>query len=142
MGAPHLMETRPVSHLFITARCICFPSWPYTPWCIRTWIPLIKGKLRHRKKLVRAIQGDRHGGVLLHSREWLPVRLIPQVAQAVPFLLSLHLSSKGAILSLWPPRNKRSLLQEGPLSTCDKLLNRRAETPPEGGQNLLLSLVY
>lgn len=34
VGAPHLMEISPVSHLFITARFICFPSRPYNPWCI------------------------------------------------------------------------------------------------------------
>lgn len=60
-----------------------------------------------------------------------PVSLVPSL-----------ILRKGAIPSLLPPRNKRSLLQEGPLSTCDKLLNRRTETPSEGGQKLLLNPAY
>lgn len=38
---------------------------------------------------------------------------------------------KAATLPPLPPRDKRSLLQEGPLSTCDRPLNSSAETPSE-----------
>lgn len=42
VGAPHLMEIRQVSQLFITARFIYFPSRPCNPWCFRVCIILMK----------------------------------------------------------------------------------------------------
>lgn len=54
VGAPHLMEIRPVSHLFITNRFICFPSRPYNPGCIHTCITLVKAVIITTRKGIKA----------------------------------------------------------------------------------------